>query len=122
MNEFEDKLRKAMDSPGGYEAWKEETLREALTGGFRGWSRLLTGLAWAYTVLFIALAILCAVLFFRSSSERDHVLYAALFVVVNFDLVLAKVWFWQRWTRNSILRELKRLEMRVLERLSEPRK
>jgi hypothetical protein len=119
MKNFEDKLREAIDQVTGYDPSKEEKIREILTESFRGKNRMLSAIAWAYVTAFVILAIICAVMFFRSSSERDWILYAALFVVLNTDIVLIKLWFWQRWTRNSVLRELKQMEMRMLNLISE---
>ena len=119
MKDFEEKLRQAMGAGAGYDAGKEETLREVLTEGFRGMNRWLSVLAWGYAAIFIGMAIGCAVMFFRSSSERDWIMYAALFVVMNADLVLVKLWFWQRWSRNSVVREVKRMELNLLKVLSE---
>ncbi len=122
MKDFEDKLRQAIDPANGYDPAREETFREFLTEGFRGRNLLVSAIAWGLVALLILLATICAILFFRSSTEREWILYAALFLVLNTDLVLIKLWFWQRWTRNSVLREMKLFEERMLRLLAERQK
>ena len=98
-----------------YDAPREDSYLE-MVGEF--YSRKMLGTAliiWGNFLFFFALGIGCAFLFFQSGDVRGQIMWAALFVCFMQWSTLIKVYGWQVMNRNSIKREIKRLELRVAE-------
>ena len=72
-------------------------------------------LVWTYGLVFIAGAIFSAVKFFDTEHTKFHIMYAAIFVCCIQFIVLLKIFSWQMIHRNSIKREIRRLELRIAE-------
>ena len=72
-------------------------------------------LAWTWGIIFIIGAIYCGVRFFETSNSQSQIMYATLFLCFYMSLGLIKVFAWEVMHRNSIKREIKRLELRIAE-------
>ena len=70
-------------------------------------------MVWASAVAFMALAVWCAVEFFRAAETRDQIMYAVGFLMFVQWVGLMKVFAWQMIHRNAIKRQIKRLEQRI---------
>ena len=69
----------------------------------------------AYSLVFIVLAVFCGVEFFDTQQVQYQIMYAAIFVCCIEFVILRKNIYWQMLHKNSISREIKRLELRVAE-------
>ena len=69
----------------------------------------------AYSLVFIALAVFCGVKFFQTLQVQFQIMYAAIFVCCIQFVILRKNIYWQMLHKNSISREIKRLEIRIAE-------
>lgn len=69
----------------------------------------------AYSSVFIALGVFCGIKFFDTQDIQYQILYAAIFVCCVQFVVLRKNIYWQMLYKNSISREIKRLEIRIAE-------
>lgn len=92
-----------------------QQLRQMIADSLRSKVRFLSILGFVLTLVFLALAVTSVVQFFRTpeSDVRGLILWATLFMTAATQIVLVKVWFWINWNRNSVVRELKRLELRL---------
>jgi hypothetical protein len=117
MSDFDKDVRDAMEEGGSPTAdlAREQGFREMIAATFRGRNRWMTILVWVYLWAFTALGVVVAVLFFRSDALADKLMYAAIFVVVGFFLGMMKMWYWMLMNRNAVVREVKRLELRISE-------
>ncbi len=70
---------------------------------------------WAWALLFVAGAVYSAVLFFRNVETQSQIMYAVIFLACCQFLGLMKIFAWQMIHRNSLKREIKRLELRIAE-------
>jgi hypothetical protein len=110
----DEQIRRIIDGSPEYENSKETTLRSMLAD-FYNRKMLSTAIfIWVWGLAVIAGATYCAVQFFRNVETRDQIMYAALFVCCVQFLALTKVFAWQMIHRNGILREIKRLELRIV--------
>ena len=66
------------------------------------------------TVVFLGLAIFAAVRFFAAQQVQEWIAYAALFLTAVIAISMIKLWLFLVWVRNSLMREIKRLELRSL--------
>ncbi len=99
-------LEKYASEPGVYEMLAEL---------FRGRNRWLTIVAFIYTLVFLGLAVWCAVQFFATDPAATKALigWAAGFSVSIMVVGLIKIWFWLDMQRHAATREVKRLELAV---------
>jgi len=72
-------------------------------------------LVFAHFFFFLALAILCGILFLISDTTKYQIMYAAFFVCCILIGYLIKVFGWVMGIKNIISREIKRLELRIAE-------
>lgn len=123
----DDLIRKILDeeipAEEGYDEEREDSLgRMALVGFRSAWkgplrSYILT--AWAFILVFMAIAVWVTFLFLSEDDVWHMILYASVF---NACIVLASVirsFLWQVFhrtiQRNMIERNLRRLELRIIE-------
>jgi len=98
---------------GEFDADRDESLRAMFADAFRGRMRWMSAVVWGYALLFTAVAVVAAVLFFRAAAVREQILWATVFTVSTVWLVLVKMWIWQRWNRNLLRRRIDALEARL---------
>ena len=111
----DDKLNKMMEEIGNYDEAKEDTLR-SMIGDFYNRKMLSSVvLVWAWGILAIVGAIYCGIKFFDTDIVGRQIMYATIFLTCVAWLSLIKIFAWQLIHRNSIKREIKRLELRIAE-------
>jgi multisubunit Na+/H+ antiporter MnhG subunit len=110
-----EQIRKMIDDK--YDRSREDTVRSMLAEFYNRKMALTAVLVWAVGLLFMAGAIYSAVRFFGATDVKSQILYAALFICLLNLLGLLKIFSWQLIHRNSIKREIKRLELRLAEAL-----
>ncbi len=69
----------------------------------------------AYSSVFIVLAVFCAFKFFETDEMQLQIMYAVIFICCIQFVVLRKNIYWQMLHKNSISREIKRLEISIAE-------
>ena len=111
----DEKIKKIIDSPEEYDDTKEESYISWARFWFKSSQRWAIILVFAHFSFFIALAILCGILFLITDSTKYQIMYAAFFVCLVLIAYLIKVFAWVLTSRNSIKREIKRLELRIAE-------
>ncbi len=111
----DEQIRKIIDGSQEYDDAKEGTLRSML-GDFYNRKMLSTAIfIWVWGLVVVGGAVFCAIRFFNTAETRYQIMFAAIFVCCVQFLALTKIFAWQLIHRNGILREIKRLELRVAE-------
>ena len=116
MNELDDTIRNALKSQaqhGPIDPDREPPMRTQITETFRGRFRWVALLAVFFRILFLIIAIIAVVQFFRVTGTRDLVAYATLFLASVVATAALKLWYWMLLIKNSVIREIKRLELHV---------
>lgn len=116
MKDIDDKIREALrkeDSELLEHYRGEPAIYEMLMETFRGRFRWVNAIAFTWSLLMLALVIVVAYRFFQAEDVRAMVAYATAFLMGLFWMGMMKVWFWLEIQRNSITREVKRLELQV---------
>ena len=98
-----------------YEDARENTFRSMLSDFYNRKMLFTATFVWVWGLAVVAGATYCAIEFLNTEQTRAQVMYAALFVCCVQFLALTKIFAWQLIHRNGILREIKRLELRVVE-------
>ena len=98
-----------------YDTSKEDTLL-TMVGQLYGKRMLPSFLVHlVYSLVFIIPAVYCGFKFFDAQQTQFQLMYAAIFICCVQVIVLRKVIYWQMLHKNSVSREVKRLEVRIVE-------
>jgi len=107
----EEEIKKMIEET--YNESKEDTLR-SMIGHF--YSRKMLSFAimiWTYGLLFLAGMIFSGIMFFQTDQIQCQIMYAVIFLACTQFMCLIKTMAWQLINKNSIKREIKRLEVRI---------
>jgi hypothetical protein len=109
----DERLKRILDDPRAYEDVRENTVRSML-GDFYNRRMLSTAIfVWVWGLAVVVGAVFCAVRFLNTTETRYQIMFAAIFICCVQFLALTKIFAWQLIHRNGILREIKRLELRI---------
>jgi hypothetical protein len=111
----EEDVRKMLDDTGSYDEAREGSLLQ-MAGDFYGRQMRSTAvLVWANALIAATIAGAAAVLFFQTDQVKDEIMYATVFLAGVVWVAIIKVFAWLAINRHSLSREIKRLEIRVVE-------
>ena len=88
---------------------------EDILQSFRGRRRWMTIFPILLSLVYLALGVWCGYEFFQEPTTKLQIAWATGVVCCAMSICTTKVWIWGEWRRNSVLREIKRLELRVSE-------
>ncbi|AXE65218.1 hypothetical protein HPO_10337 [Hyphomonas polymorpha PS728] len=119
MTSFETRLKESLSAED--EAFLKnleegESLFGQLGATFTGPMKFWTGFAFMLGFVFFLGMIWCAVEISRAASVQQVGLWLAGFVFAMVATGMIKTWFWLRMNHLATLRELKRLELRLMHR------
>lgn len=109
----DEEIRKMIGNTGAYDDSREDTLRSMLSDFYSRRMLSTAILVWANFLFFLALAVVSAVLFFKTDQTQYQIMYAALFVCFMQWSTLGKIFAWQVIHKNSLKREIVRLGIRL---------
>lgn len=110
-----EEIKKIIDSPEEYDDTKEESYIAWARFWFKSSQKWAIILVFAHFFFFLGLAIISGILFLVSRTTKYQIMYAAFFICLFLIAYLIKVFAWVMVSRNSIKREIKRLELRIAE-------
>jgi hypothetical protein len=113
MNVHEDKIIAALKQLDADDS-EVDSLGSVLADMTRGQSLYLQVFPAVFTFVFLGVAIFAAVRFFAAADTQSWIGYATLFLTSMIVVAILKLWFYLVWVRNSVMREIKRLELRLL--------
>ena len=116
MTDIDRRLRGALDSDDEAFLHRLDTepglfgqLGDTLSGPLGGWAKLVFAIA-----ALLGIAMLVAVWkMATAANERDLILWSAITIIVLILQGFTKQWLFDRINLNAMLRELKRIELRV---------
>jgi len=111
----DEQIKNIINSPEEYDESKEESYISWAKFWFKETQRWAIILVFAHFSFFLALAILSGILFLISDTTKFQIMYAAFFVCLVLIAYLIKVFAWVIVSRNSIKRDIKKLELRIAE-------
>jgi hypothetical protein len=116
MSTSEDKIIAALRQLDA-ESDDVETLGGVLADMTRAQSFYLRAFPAVGMVGFLALAVFAAVRFFTVQDVQSWIAYSVLFLAALIVIAILKLWLYLVWVRNSLMREIKRMELRNIARL-----
>jgi multisubunit Na+/H+ antiporter MnhG subunit len=100
---------------GKYDQQREDSIRSMLRDFYNRKMLSTVVFVWVWGLFVVGVAIYSAIRFFEADQIRPQIMYAAIFVAGCQFMALMKIFAWQMIHRNSIKREIKRLELRIAE-------
>jgi len=115
MKNIDQMIREALGKEDSelLEFYKEPAIHEMLMETFRGRFRWINDLAFTWTILILGLLVVLAYLFFHAQSTQVMIAYATGFLWGIMWIAMLKIWFWLEMNKNSLTREIKRLELQL---------
>jgi len=114
-----EQIKKIIDSPleydEEYDKLEEESYLSWAKSCIKNSQRWPVILIFVHFFSFLALAVVCGVLFLETDQTKLQIMYAALFVCCILIGYLIKVFGWVMVCKNGTSREIKRLELRIAE-------
>lgn len=117
MNDLDQKIRDALKtSAAGEDLAREPNVAEELIGTFRTRHRWIHAIAFVFTFVLFVVALWAGARFLAADTPREQLAWAGICVLGMVFVGFLKVYFWLEIHTNRILRELKRIELLVLQR------
>ena len=108
-----EQIQTIIETTPDYDEARDNTLRAMLSEFYNRKMTSIVILVLGMGVTFMGAGILSLILFFRTDDIKLQIFYAVMFLMFMQFLGMMKVFAWQMIHRNSIKREIKRLEIRL---------
>jgi uncharacterized membrane protein YcjF (UPF0283 family) len=112
MSNSEDRIIAALNRLD--DGLERDTLSGVLADMMRRQSFFLRAFPAVAMLVFLSLATFSVVRFFAAQDVQEWIAYATLFIAALIAVAVLKLWLYLVWVRNSLMREIKRLELRSL--------
>jgi hypothetical protein len=113
MSSSEDKIIAALQRLD-HDDEERETLGGVLADMTRGQSLYLQAFPVVGMLGFLGLAAFAIVRFLAAQEVQAWIGYATMFLAALMVMAVIKLWLYLVWVRNSLMREIKRMELRIL--------
>lgn len=117
----DDDIRRLLNTVEPYDETREGSLRAMLADFYSRRMRSAAILAWLNGLVALGLAAFSTVKFFRASETKYEILHATVFLSAVIWLGIIKIFAWLAIHRNSVSREIKAMEQRLVQALADHR-
>jgi hypothetical protein len=114
MNHTDDVIRRAL-AADEVPRTEELPITEQILETFRGRNRWIAMYVWIYTMVFAALTAYSIYRFANAADEMQTFSWGIGFVFFGLLVAMGKIWYWMELNKNSVTRELKRVELQLAE-------
>lgn len=91
----------------------EQGLFDMIGESFRSKMRYWIVFLWIYTLAAFAGAVWSGFRFYEATDPKEMAVWGGLCVVLVLVVALAKIWYWMEVNKNTVVRELKRVELQI---------
>ena len=116
MNNLDEKLRQALrdqDEQLWQQYSEQPALHEMVIETFRGRHRWLVVMVFCSIAVLVALLFVCGYKFYQAEAIHDQITWATSFLTLFIWIAMLKIWYWLELNKNSVTREVKRLELQI---------
>lgn len=92
---------------------EEENLLQMTAQLFRGRALHITIMVMTFSFAFLGLMIYSGYRFFGTTEVKDLILWAVVFMYASLCVAMLKLWTWMDMQKNTVIREVKRLELQI---------
>lgn len=113
--EIDEMIRQALSREDArfYDELGEQTLPEMVGGLFKGKMKWITILTMVIMPVLFGIGVYCAFRFYQANEIREMLIWAASGYFFILGTVFLKLFHWMQMDKNTILREIKRMELQV---------
>ena len=115
MSNFDEKLKQALDNGNPIDFDRGETLTDMTIQVFRSKIRWAVILLWVEGFIFSLVALWAGIRMYYAQEFKHLIVYATVLIVCTVTTALLKTMYMQFVNKYSIMREIKRLELRIAE-------
>ena len=116
MSNIDAKIRRALEATDADLADEfdgDQSMMEMVLDTFRGTQKWLTFFAIFGGIVFMTGTVFGIIQLFKAQEMHEHILWGLGVMFCLSAVSMMKIWFWMQMNRNSILREIKRVELQV---------
>ncbi|MBN2180399.1 MAG: hypothetical protein JW715_00690 [Sedimentisphaerales bacterium] len=110
---MDEQIKKIIED--NYEDSRQDGLMSMVRDFYNRKMLSMVVLVWTFGIVFMAGAIYSGIEYFRTDEIRYQIMYAVIFMICLQWVGSMKIFAWQVIHRNSIKREIKRLELSIAE-------
>ena len=92
---------------------EKQGIREMVVDSFRGKTGWLVTVVFVTIPAFVVVAVVAAVQFFQVETVNEMIAWACAFMFCWIAIGMMKVWYWMELSKNTVIREVKRLELQI---------
>jgi hypothetical protein len=116
LSVLESQLKAALRSASSVDALGDpKPMGDPLTVEFKRKMTRYAIITWGFLVFSCIIAAGCYIVFESTLTTKYQLLWMTFFSIAIMQTVLMKLWYWIIWNRYSVVREVKRLELRIVE-------
>lgn len=116
MTTIDDEIRAVLSAEEMAELEKltgEQGMFDMIGDSFRSKMRYWMILLWAYSIVAFGGAVWATIRFLQATDTKELAIWGGVWIILVLAIMLAKIWYWMELNRNSIVRELKRVELQI---------
>ena len=91
----------------------EQSIFEMVADSFRGRMRWFMAFFAVISLAMFVAMVASAIAFWRAEEIREMILYAMVSGIFGGGISMMKIWYWMELNKNTLTREIKRLELQV---------
>ena len=125
MNDIDKMIRDALSAEDHdllADLGDEPTILQMVADTFRGRMKWVVVLVYVATTTFFLLGIFSAVRFLSAETERDLIRWGVALMCCLVVVYAPKIWYWMELNKNTVMREVKRVELQIARLAAEVRK
>ncbi len=96
-----------------YDQLGEQSILDMSLGVFKGRNKGIYVLSVLMSLVLFGVFVYCAIEFFNADSIKDMLIYGGAGFWCMIGVMGIKIWYWMQMNTNSLLREMKRLELQI---------
>jgi hypothetical protein len=119
MNEIDEKIRQALSAEDRAlmdEIEEEQTFFDLIGNSFRGKMKTFMVIAWIAMFAMFGLAVYSLVTFLAASEISTKINWGVSFIVSMQFLAGMKIWYFLELSKLAAARDIRRLELRIIEK------
>ena len=116
MKNIDDEIRAALSEEDRMELERltgEQDVFDMIGDTFRSKMRNWVILLWVESFAIFAAAVWTGYRFFNAPDARDMIFWGSITIVLVLAIVIIKIWYWMEINKNTVVREVKRLELQI---------
>ncbi|MTI40942.1 DUF6768 family protein [Fulvivirga lutimaris] len=96
-----------------YDQLGEQNIIDMTLGVFKGKNKNLYILTFIMAFLLFGAVVYCSVQFYHADTLKEMLIYLGIALWCMMSVGFIKIWHWMQMNTNSVLREMKRLELQI---------